>query len=98
MLMLCVEGTVRTNTEAGKVYECIGRFICPHCGHVSPILDFEEPVADWDSIRCKSCKRETIGLGRYGHQDRFVPLTGPDFHVEGKTEHVKHLAHAETVL
>jgi hypothetical protein len=32
MLMLCTEGTTRTNTATGSVYECIGRFICPHCG------------------------------------------------------------------
>ena len=77
-LMLCIKGTPRTNTVTGSVYECIGRFVCRHCGEPSEILEFAPPVEEWESITCKKCKRSLIKPARYANQKRFIPLNDPD--------------------
>jgi hypothetical protein len=77
-LMLCIKGTTETNTQTGKIYECVGRFICPNCGKVSEILEFAEPVMEFDAINCRGCKLTIPRKARYSHQERFVPLTGVD--------------------
>ena len=76
MLMLCIKGTVRTNTETGRVYTCVGRFICPHCESVADILEFDAPVAKWFETTCLFCGEIVSREARYAHQSRFVPLTG----------------------
>ena len=77
-LMLCIKGTPETNTQTGKIYECVGRFICPNCGKVSVILEFSAPVEEFESISCRRCKQNILRKARYSHQERFVPLTGVD--------------------
>lgn len=74
--MLCIKGTAFTNTETGKVYECVGQFVCPHCGLKSPILEFAPPVQIFESIDCYGCKAKIDRYARYSHQERFIPLTG----------------------
>ena len=81
-LMLCIEGTERTNTVTGQVYSCVGRFVCPHCGSPSSILKFDSPVALWEEITCEACFGITNRPARYGHQDRFIPLNDPDAEME----------------
>lgn len=73
-LMLCTHGTPETNTVTGKVYECVGSFFCPKCGFDSPILEFAEPVQEFDSIRCFGCRKVIKKVARYSHRDRFVPI------------------------
>lgn len=82
-LMLCIKGTPETNTQTGKVYECVGRFICQGCGKISEILEFAAPVEEFDSIQCYGCKQVIPRKARYSHQERFVPLTGVDEEDEG---------------
>jgi hypothetical protein len=81
-LMLCIEGTERTNTVTGQVYSCVRRFVCPHCGYPSPILEFDSPVALWYSNSCEACLGITRRPARYGHRDRFIPLNDPDAEME----------------
>ncbi len=77
--MLCIEGTVRTNTVTGQVYTCVNRFVCDYCGNESTILEFsDERVAAWEAIDCLACGQQTDKLARYGNQARFVPLIDPD--------------------
>ncbi len=73
--MLCIEGTASTNTVTGQVYNCIGRFVCRHCGKESTILEFsDERMTAWASIDCLACGLPTDKLARYSNQARFVPL------------------------
>ena len=76
-LMLCINGTKRTNTVTGQVYEAVGQFICPHCGKVSDILEFAPPVKEFHSISCRSCKKITNRVARFSNRYRFVPLNDP---------------------
>jgi hypothetical protein len=77
--MLCIEGTVSTNTVTGQVYNCVGRFVCDHCAKVSTILEFSDRcMTAWESIECLACERPTFKLAQYGNQARFVPLIDPD--------------------
>jgi hypothetical protein len=73
-LMLCINGTVGTGTETGRVYEAIGRFVCPQCGFVSDILEFAPPVVEFGSIDCWGCNRVIKHVARFGNQNRFIPL------------------------
>lgn len=77
-LMLCIEGSDRTNTVAGQVYEAVGFFTCPHCGHVSDILEFAPPVTEFHSINCWHCKEVVYRKARYSHKKRFIPLNDLD--------------------
>ena len=76
--MLCTLGTPRTNTVTGQIYECVGRFVCPCCGKISDILEFADPVEEWQSIRCRGCNGLTNKVGRYANKKRFIPLNDPD--------------------
>lgn len=71
---MCIRGTQRTNTKTGGTYECVGRFICPLCGHPSTILMFAPPVRLWRRIQCWKCKKFANVPGRFGHSSRFIPL------------------------
>lgn len=77
-LMLCINGTDRTNTVTGQVYEAVGRFICPHCGRVSDILEFAPPVTEFHRITCHGCKKTTKRVARFSNRHRFIPLNNPD--------------------
>ena len=77
-LMLCIKGTARTKTVTGKVYECVGRFICPVCGKVSEILEFAPPVKKWNSISCWGCNASIKKAARYANQKRFIQINDPD--------------------
>jgi hypothetical protein len=81
-LMLCILGTPKTNTVTGQVYECVGRFVCPCCGKKSDILEFDEPVEQWSSIRCRGCNSLIPKPGRYSNKKRFIPLNDPDAIIE----------------
>lgn len=77
-LMLCIEGTVHTNTVTGQVYECVGAFVCHNCGNPSEILEFADPVEQWDSITCHFCGAKHVKSARYANKKRFIPLNDPD--------------------
>ena len=77
--MLCIEGTVKTNTVTGQVYNCVGRFVCGCCGKPSTILEFsDERMSACERIVCLGCGQRKVKLARYGNQARFVPLIDPD--------------------
>lgn len=76
--MLCIEGTPRTNTITGQVYECVGAFVCSNCGNPSEILEFADPVEEWDSIHCHICLAVHKRRARYANKKRFIPLNDPD--------------------
>jgi hypothetical protein len=78
MQMLCIKGTQRTNTKAGRIYDCVGRFVCQTCGFKSPILEFAEPVESWPAISCLVCGTEHKREARYAHEERFIRLNGDD--------------------
>lgn len=84
--MLCIEGTPRTNTVTGQVYESVGRFTCPQCGKVSDILEFAPPVEEWWSITCHGCKKTIERVARFAHKKRFIPLNDPDSLEESHAE------------
>lgn len=90
--LLCIETHPRSRVEKGKVYESVGRFVCPTCGFASPVLLFAAPVRWWQGIRCLICRqswRPPEGV-RPCHARRFIPLTPPDdapINVEREVEH-----------
>lgn len=78
-LLLCIETWPRSQVEKGKTYESVGRFTCPACGHISPVLLFAAPVRWWHGVRCRVCRRTWRPPGgvRPCHAKRFIPLTPP---------------------